>query len=300
MGAAMEKRRSIRKLSKKGTNHTREEKIVLAITTLIFVIYSLTLIYPFVWAIFTSFKTQPEYKNNLFGLPQKWVMKSIEKALTTKGEGGTTIIGMFVNSVWSSFLCAFCGVFVSSMTAYVVTKYRFFGSKLFLPIAIILQALPLVGTMPAMFGLVKSLGLYNNPLLFWVVWCSGFGYSFIILCGYFKGVSWEYAEAAFIDGASHTAVFFKIMLPLAFPAIFSLFLVSFITAWNDYFTIYLYLPKYQTLAVGIYRWKEVAAQNGGTPVYMAALIISVIPVMILYACFQKTIMSASLGGGIKE
>ena len=79
-----------------------------------------------------------------------------------------------------------------------------------------------------------------------------------------------------------------------------MFLVSFITAWNDYFTIYLYLPSYQTLAVGIYRWELIAAQSGGTPVYMAALVLSVIPVMALYAAFQKTIMGASLGGGIKE
>ena len=296
----MENIKKTKIIGRSGTRHTREEKIVLAITTAIFVIYSITLIYPFVWAIFTSLKTQIEYKNNLFGLPQKWFFDNVSRALSTKGEGGATLIGMFINSVWTSFLCAFCGVFVSTMTAYVITKYRFRGSKLFLPVAIVLQALPLVGTMPAMFGLVKSLGFYNNPLLFWIVWCGGFGYSFIILCGYFKSVSWEYAEAAFIDGASHTAVFFKIMVPLALPAIVSLFLVSFISAWNDYFTVYLYLPSYQTLAVGIYRWQQIAGQNGGTPVYMAALVISIIPVIILYACFQKTLLSSSLGGGIKE
>ena len=294
------KNNKLRLLGRDKLRHTKQEKVVLAITTVIFAIYSITLIYPFIWAIFTSLKTQREYKNNLFGLPNVWFFDNIIKAFQTKGEGGSTIIGMFFNSVWTSFVCAFFGVFVSAMTAYVITKYKFKGSKLFLPVAIILQALPLVGTMPAMFGLVKSLGMYDNPLLFWIVWCGGFGYSFIILCGYFKGVSWEYAEAAFIDGASHTAVFFKIMIPLAFPAIFSLFLVTFITAWNDYFTIYLYLPSYQTLAVGIYRWEKIAAQNGGTPVYMAALVLSVIPVMILYASFQKTLMTASLGGGIKE
>ena len=289
-----------RALGSNGPRHTREEKIVLAITTGIFIVYSITLIYPFIWAIFTSFKTQGEVKNNLFGLPKTWVFDSVGKALSTKGENDATLIGMFFNSVWTSFLCAFCSVFVSTMTAYVITKYRFVGSKLFLPIAIILQALPLVGTMPAMFGVVRALGMVDNPLLFWIVWCGGFGYSFILLCGYFRGVSWEYAEAAFIDGASHAAVFFRIMVPLAFPAIFSLFLVSFISAWNDYFTVYLYLPSYQTLAVGVYRWKLIAAQNGGTPVYMAAVVLSVIPVMVLYAAFQKTIMGTSLGGGIKE
>lgn len=291
----------IKKQSKRNkTIRSRQEKIVLGVVSAIFILYSFTLIYPFVWSLFTSLKTQIEYKNNIFGFPQNATFDNIIKALKTKDGTGTNLIGMFINSIWSSLLCTLCGTITATMTAYVVTKYRFVGSKLFLPVAIILQTLPLVGTMPAMFAMVKFLGMYNNPFLFWIAWCSGFGFSFVVLCGYFKSISWDYAEAAFIDGASHYNVLFKIMIPLAFPAIFSLFLVGFINSWNDYYTMYLYLPKFPTLAVGIYRWKEIAAQNGGTPVYMAALIVSVIPVLILYACFQKTIMSASLGGGIKE
>ena len=279
---------------------TKQEKIVLGLVSAFFILYSFTLIYPFVWALFTSLKTQIEYKNNIFGFPKNVIFDNIIKALNTKDGTGTNLMGMFINSVWSSFLCTLCGTLTATMTAYAVTKYRFPGSKLFLPVAIILQTLPLVGTMPAMFAMVKSLGMYNNPFLFWIAWCSGFGFSFVVLCGYFRSISWDYAEAAFIDGASHYNVLFDIMIPLAFPAIFSLFLVGFINSWNDYYTMYLYLPKFPTLAVGIYRWKEISEQNGGTPVYMAALIVSVIPVLILYACFQKTIMSASLGGGIKE
>jgi len=297
----LQKKKRPKMMRIRSTHHTKEEKIVLGITTVIFIAYSFTLIYPFIWSFFTAFKTQREYKGNIFGIPQEWVFDSIVKAFKTKiGDSQTTLIGMFANSVWSSLMSAFAGLFFSAMTAYVVTKYRFPGSRLFLPVAIILQALPLVGTMPAMFDLVKKLGMYDNPALFWIVWSGGFGFSFIVLCGYFRGLSWEYAEAAFIDGASHSKVFFKIMVPLAFPAIFSLFLVSFINSWNDYYTMYLYLPSYPTLAVGVYMWKEFSNQNGGDPVYMAALTISVIPVLILYACFQKTIMSASLGGGIKE
>ena len=257
--------------------------------------------YPlFFWSLFTSLKSQREFRGNVFGIPKTFVFDSIKKAIETKLNGNTTIWGLFFNSLWSSLLSAGCGVLFSSMTAYVVTKYKFKGSKTILAIAIVIQTLPLVGTMPAMVDLVQKLNMYDNPSLFWIVWCGGFGYAFIVLCGYFRGVSWEYAEAGFIDGASHTAVFFKIMMPLAFPAIFSLFLVSFINAWNDYYTMYLYLESYPTLAVGIYQWEQLAGQSGGTPVYMSALTISVIPVIILYAIFQKVIMNASMGGGIKE
>lgn len=286
---------------KKSILRTREEKIVLSIVTIIFILYSISLIYPFIWATFTAFKAPRDYRVNIFGLPEKWVFTNITKAFqTTIGNNKTTLFGMFWNSCWSSFLCAFCGILFSAMTAYVVTKYHFKGAKFLLSLAIVIQTLPLVGTAPAMFDLCKNLGLFDNPWLFWIVWCGGFGYNFIVLCGFFRGVSWEYAEAAFIDGATHTQVFFRIMVHLIFPALFSLFLVGFISAWNDYYTMYLYLPSYPTLSVGVYLWKTIASQNGGDPVYMAALVISVIPVIILYACFNKVIMKNMNIGGLKE
>lgn len=281
-------------------SRTKKEIIVLSIVSVIFLIYAFSLVYPFFWAALTSLKKQREFVNNVYGFPKELVFDNLKLALQTKLNGNTTLIGMFINSIWSSFLSAGCGILFSSMTAYVVTKYKFKGSKTILAIAIVIQTLPLVGTMPAMFDLVKKLKMYNNPFLFWIVWSGGFGYSFIVLCGYFKGLSWEYAEAGFIDGASHSAVFFRIMFPLAFPAIFALFLVSFINAWNDYYTMYLYLDNYPTLAVGIYMWEQLSSQKGGTSVYMSALVISVIPVIIMYALFQKIILNASLGGGIKE
>lgn len=286
---------------RKSILRTREEKIVLTIVSIVFLAYSFSLIYPFVWAIFTSFKQPREYRLNIYGFPKKWVLTNISKAFkTTIGERKTTLIGMFFNSCWSSFVCAFCGILFSSMAAYVVTKYRFRAAKFILTTAIIIQTLPIVGTGPATFDLCKKLFLFDNPWLFWVVWCGGFGYNFIVLCGFFRGLSWEYAEAAFIDGATHSQVFFKIMIRLVFPAVFSLFLVSFISSWNDYYTMYLYLPSYPTLSVGVYLWKSIAAQNGGDPVYMSALVISVIPVIILYACFNKVIMRNMNIGGLKE
>ena len=108
------------------------------------------LIYPFIWAIMTSLKAPREYRKNIYGFPKQLVFTNIQKAFNTKiGENATSLIGMFINSIWSSFLSAGCGILFSSMTAYVVTKYKFKGSKTILAIAIVIQTLPLVGTMPA-------------------------------------------------------------------------------------------------------------------------------------------------------
>lgn len=71
--------------------------------------------------------------------------------------------------------------------------------------------------------------------------------------GFFKNVSWTYAEAAFVDGGGHFTVFFRIMLPLAIGPIVTLFVVSAIGHWNDYMTMILYIPSYPTLASGAIR-----------------------------------------------
>jgi len=294
-------------LSLKRKNHIKRPKteiIVLTITSIIFALYAFSLLYPLFWALFTSLKSAREYRRNIFGFPNQVIFDNFKKALSVRigqeeGKPGTSLFGMFINSLWSSLLSTFCSLFIQSMTAYVCTKYKFRAAKYLISAAIVIQALPLFGTMPAMYALCRSLHLLNNPFMYWVVWCGGFGYYFIILCGFYRGLSMDYSEAAFVDGATHAQTYFKIMLPMALPAIFSLFLVSFISSWNNYYEMYLYMSDFPTLSVGLYEWKNIASQHGGNTVYMAALLITVIPVIIVYACFQKQILKQSLGGGLK-
>ena len=105
--------------------------IVLTITSIIFLVYAITLLYPLVWGVFTSFKTSREYRLNIYGIPKEWTFGNFSRALDTRigktiDNPGTSLVGMFVNSIWSSILCSFCGLFFSAMTAYVCTKYKFF------------------------------------------------------------------------------------------------------------------------------------------------------------------------------
>ena len=128
---------------------------------------------------------------------------------------------------------------------------------------------------------------------------AGFGFNFIVLYSFFKTLSWTYAEAAFIDGASHLRVFLRVMLPMSLPVMGSLFLVATIGAWNNYMEPILFLQSYPTLTSGLYIFQLETSRNVDYPVLFAGLIVSVVPVILMFVFFQNTIMESMSVGGIK-
>ena len=129
---------------------------------------------------------------------------------------------------------------------------------------------------------------------------GGFGFNFFLLYGFFKSVSWSYAEAAKIDGASNFRVFLSIMLPQAKASLFAVGIITFIGNWNDYFTPFMYLRNHQTLAVGIYKLQKSFETKGSNwPIVFAEMVLATLPIIVIFAIFQKTIISNTVAGGLK-
>lgn len=121
----------------------------------------------------------------------------------------------------------------------------------------------------------------------------------MVIYAFFKNISWEYAEAALIDGAGHFTVFFKIMLPMAVPVVGALALLNGIGAWNAYMDVLLYNPDWPTLASGLYGLSRTLPRLGNTPAYYAALVIALIPILVLFCIFSDKIMKNFSVGGLK-
>lgn len=128
---------------------------------------------------------------------------------------------------------------------------------------------------------------------------GGFGAVFLYLYAYFKSVSWTYAESAFIDGAGHTRVFFQIMLPQVIGGVVAFFLISFISAWNDYFSQYLFMRAKPTIAVGLQMIVNKYQSKNNWPTIFAATTVVIIPTLIFFAIFSRKIMENTSVGGIK-
>lgn len=278
---------------------TRQEKIFLPITHFILLIFAVWAVLPIFFAILNSLKNVQDYNLDALSIPKILKISNYKDALNITYRN-TTIMGMFANSVFFTLTFSLAGVFTSCMSAYVIAKYDFRLKKYLYSLAIIVQIIPIFGTMGASYLLVSDLNLLDNMGLLWITACAGFDYTFLIVHSYFKNVSWNYAEAAFIDGAGNFYVFIKIMIPIIMPAVLTMWLSTVISLWNDYMTPMLYLPSTPTLSTGIFNLKSLAAYiEGGVTVYFAAIVISIIPILIIFVALQKKIFSINIDGGIK-
>ena len=288
---------------------TKGEKIVYSIFFVLFVIYAIALIYPIFYLAVNSFQDGFLYNDlktgdlNPFAFPEKWeIMNYIEsfKMSATTASGNTVFLPtMYLNSIWICGLTVGLSVFMCCVTGYVMSKYTFKARGFIYGVIIFTMTIPVVGTSGSMFKLCNDLNLYNTVFQVLLLHLGGLGFNFLVMYGFFTNISWSYAEAVFIDGGGDFTVFFKIMLPQAKPCILTLCIVAFIGEWNNYMTPLLYLPDFPTVASGLYLITKDAVRDNQVPRSFAALIISVIPVIVVFATFSDTIMKNFSVGGLK-
>lgn len=211
----------------------------------------------------------------------------------------TNYFTLIFNSLWFSLGVTAMKMISTVFFAYAVAKFEFPGRKFLYAFIVVQMMLPIYGQTAANYQLLDNLGLVDSPL-FLIAQGAGHGMYFLIVYAFFRNLPSGYAEAAKIDGAGPFTVFFKVMLPQARPIIVSLSVMQFISAWNSYDTPLLYLPSYPTLSTALYLYKDNMFQLGlSTPTYFAGMLISIIPVAVLFLIFNKQIMNNISIGGMK-
>lgn len=276
--------------------------------------YCLTLIVPFAWVLISSLKTRVDFILNPFGLPGKYhggwefhnyidVFKNMFVRVTysdNRAPRPVYLPEMFLNSFVYSIACTIVTTLAHAVTAYVVAKYKFFFGKILYGIVIVTMIIPIVGNLPSTINLMRAIGFYDNVFGLIIMKASFTGTNFLIFYATFKGISWEYAEAAFIDGAGHARVMFTIMLPLAKVTVLCLALTTFIGLWNDWQTSMIYLPSFPMVAYGLYAFQFNYTNNtSGTNYLMAACALVVLPILILFIAFRNKLMGSLTVGGLK-
>ena len=280
---------------------TVPQKILFAVIFVIFTAYALTLIFPFFWILLNSFKTSYEFfaEGNFMYFPKTFAPENFIKAFS-QDYSGATLAGMFFMSILMATAGTLITIFTSSCAAYIVAKYKFPGRSIIYGIVIFSLIVPIVGTLPAQLRMIKTLQIFNTPLAPLFLYSGGFGFNFILLYSYFKSLSWGYAEAASVDGATDFQIFWKVMMPLSFPALIAVSIIQFIGLWNDYLGPALFMPDIPTLAVGMEIIYSITKnQLDHFPIMFASIVIAVMPVVLIFIIFSKTIMENTVVGGLK-
>ena len=282
-------------------------KIVFSVAFILFALYALLILFFFVYAILISLKLNQDtflddqFNYNLFSIPTPPNFGNYVQAFTewTNVDGEHTFMDMLWNSVWRTTSSSFLTWFTTAIVCYVLVHYRSKFTHFLYTLGLLVSMLPLYGGQGAQYRLYYNLGLINSPLIT-LVSITLYGSYFFYMYAFWKGISHSYAEAASIDGANHYQILFQIMLPQVLPSIIALFVMQFITAWNDYESTAAYMTEYPNLAYGTYAYSEVSQYQGNIPAYFAGVILSLIPVLILFVVFQNTIMEKVYFGGLKE
>lgn len=205
------------------------------------------------------------------------------------------------NTLWRTIGSCLTGLFFTAATSYVVCKYKdkFPWLRHVHTFVITIMIVPILGSTAAAYEINHNiLQIANKPWLWWVTWTSGIGFGFLMLYSAWQSLSWNYAEAAFIDGASNFKVFFNVMMPMIKPVMIALFVVNFISGWGEYMTTIMYMDEWPSLGYMVYQLQS-RAQYFGMPMYFAVIVVSMIPTIGVFIGFQETIMQNMTTGGLK-
>lgn len=190
----------------------------------------------------------------------------------------------------------------TSVTAsYAFSRFKFKGKKAVLQVLLLLNAFPQILTMFALFRLFKNLNLLNSHLGLILIYAGSMCiFSIWNMKGYFDSIPIEIEEASKIDGASDMQLIRKIILPLARPAIVVTAVMVLIFVWNEYLfaTTFMLKEESYTLAGGLYQL-QANDYSRSWPLFSAAAILVSIPILIIFFCIQKYMVSGLTAGGVK-
>jgi multiple sugar transport system permease protein len=277
------------------------------------IILILVTLFPFYWMVRTAFSTS----KSLFSDPNSLLpvdftlgafkrvlgLSTPEQAIAEGGSGAAVNFWLFLrNSIVYATLSTAGQVFFSALAAYAFARLRWPSrDKVFFIFLTALMVPPIFTALPN-FILIKNLGLINTfpGLILPYFFMTPFAIFF--LRQFFLGINREVEEAAKLDGAGHWRIFFRIVLPMSWAPIITLFILTFINQWNEYFWPLLVGSKEQVrvlnVALGVFQ----SQTPQGSPDWaglMAAVLVAALPILILFFAFAKKIVNSIGFSGVK-
>jgi len=270
-------------------------------------------LFPFYWMLRTALSSNSAlYANATSWLPvdfswggfeRVFGMQSTEEAIAQGGSGASIDFWRYLgNSVIVATGITACQVFFSAMAAYAFSRLRWKARDRVFGIFLLSLMVPVIFTLLPNFLLIRELGLIDT--LFGIMLPGLFMTPFAIffLRQFFMNVSTEVEEAALIDGASKVRVFFALIIPMSVGPIATISILTYITAWNDYFwpLMVSYSDESRVLTVALGNFTEQSPQTGPDWAgLMAATLVAALPMILLFLVFAKRIVNSIGFSGIK-
>ena len=256
----------------------------------ILVLWSLIIIVPLLWVIMSSFKTSSEIFASPFALPSSLRFDNYANAWTTAGIGS-----FFFNSVIVVFGALALTMLFGSMSAYVLARFTFPGNRIIYYAMLAGLTFPVFLAIVPLFFVLRGIGLLNTlPGLIITYAAFAFPFTVFFLYAFFRSLSKSIAEAAAVDGAGEWRTFVQIMLPMARPGLATVAILNFVGLWNQ-FLLPVALnsnPENYVLTQGMAAFASQAGYSVDFGALFATVVITVVPVLIVYLIFQRQLQGS--------
>ena len=253
-------------------------------------------VYPLLWVVIQSLKTETEFLESIWTLPAKLNFQNYATAWNDAG-----MSRYFMNSVVVTLVTTAVNLVFVTCAGYAFAKLTFPGKTFFYYMIIFNLLIPTAIILLPMFTMVNRMHLVNTLPALVFPYFQGFAPMGLIICrNYFEDLPDELMEAGKLDGCSNMQVFRKIMLPLAKPILATMAILSAMQVWNEYLWALTSITdesKY-TLSVGVALFNKKTETVGYTPVF-AALSISALVIVVVYLCMQKNFVKSIAAGAVK-
>lgn len=257
---------------------------------------SIIALLPVCVCILTAFKTDAEYQSTTpLTLPESFgylenFTQAFSKANMLRGFRNTGIVLIVV---------LILSVLFSSMLAYVLNRFKFFGRGAINSLFMFASLIPGIATQVTVYQIMYSLGFINHLYGYIVVLCGTDIISIYIFLQFFENLSTSLDESAILDGCTYFGVFFKILFPLLKPAIVTSCVLKGVSVYNEYYmsNLYLQVPELRTISTALYTF---TGPMGSQYNYICAgVLITIIPALIIFLACQDQIYSGMAAGAVK-
>lgn len=275
------------------TNFLR--KIPKFLLNALMLLFSFTCLFPIFWIFFSSMKTQQEFMLSSMALPTNISFQNYIDVFNK-----TNMLVYIWNSLRNTILSLLVIVIVVFPAAYVLSRRKFKGRNFMYNYFIVGMLIPVHALLVPMYIQFRQAGIDNQWYTLIIPYVAfGIPISIMLMESYIKSIPVEMEDAAAIDGCGFLRTMITIILPLATPVLATVAIIQFFASWNE-FSFALILVKndaLRTIPVGLNAFK--GAHDINYPRFMAAIMASMIPAMLLYFSFSKRIISGMMAGAVK-
>lgn len=286
----------IKNRNKYTRRHLRSESLRFNIANyIVCIIYALVILIPLYYVLISSFKENATIFGSPLGLPTPFNISKYIEAL----QRGNLVRAMGISfgiTVGAEILTILIAFPAAYAIARIRTRLASFA-EVFFSIGFLI---PILATLVPIFVIFAKIGLLNNPLALIIFYpATALPISIIILASFMRQVPREFEECAELDGANQLQIIYHIFLPISKPAVITVLVLNFLQFWNEFlFALILLGGKNRTIQVALTMLKSEKLVDYG--LLAAGVVISVIPVYIMFIFFQEQIVSGLTAGGLKE